>query len=148
MGIYERSIRMKSGMEDKSPIRVTAAIMPRDGKLFIARRPPGDRLAAKWEFPGGKIQDSETPEACLAREMREEFNIEVTVSEKVGVSVYHYPHISIELLAYRTFWQSGEIALKAHDAFDWVQVRNLHQYDFAPADIPFVKQLRRGEIEF
>ena len=140
--------RMKSVPEGKSPIRVTAAIMPSGRKLFIARRPQGDRLAGKWEFPGGKIQDSETPEACLIREMREEFNIVVTVYEKAGVSVYHYPHISVELLAYRTLWQSGEITLNAHDAFDWVPVRNLHQFDFAPADMPFVEQLRRGEIEF
>lgn len=138
---------MQSRGKETTLTRVTAAIMANDGKLFVARRPPGDRLAKKWEFPGGKIQGEETPEACLAREMSEEFHIEVSVSEKVGVSIYHYPHISIELLAYRTSWQSGEITLEAHDAFAWVRIRNLHQYDFAPADMPFVDQLRRGEIE-
>ncbi len=140
-------IRMKT-MAEKNPLtRVTAAIMANDGKLFVARRPAGDRLAGKWEFPGGKIQGREPPEACLVREMCEEFNIEVAVAERVGVSVYHYPHISVELLAYRTTWQSGQITLKAHDAFAWVQIKDLGRYDFSPADMPFVDQLRRGEIE-
>ena len=140
--IFNRQIHMK----EKPLTRVTAAIMPSDGRLFIARRPLGDPLAHKWEFPGGKIKGCETPEACLAREMREEFNIDVAVAEMVGSSVYHYPHISIELLAYHTFWQSGNITLKVHDAFRWARVRDLHLYEFAPADIPFVNQLRRGEI--
>ena len=138
---------MKKIAEDKPLTRVTAAIMANDGKLFVARRPAGDPLAGKWEFPGGKIQGLEPPEACLVREMREEFNIEVAVAERVGVNVFHYPHISVELLAYRTMWQSGEITLRAHDAFAWVGIRELGRYDFSPADMPFVDKLQGGEIE-
>ena len=58
-----------------------------------------------------------------------------------------YDHISIELLAYRTFWTSGTINLKDHDDYKWVATDDLEGYDFAPADIPFVKKLRRGEID-
>jgi len=65
----------------------------------------------------------------------------------VGINVFHYPHISVELLAYRTTWQSGEITLRAHDAFAWVGIRELGRYDFSPADMPFVDKLQGGEIE-
>jgi 8-oxo-dGTP diphosphatase len=128
-------------------VQVTAAILMHNGKLLIARRPQGDRLEYKWEFPGGKIKANETPEACLAREMREEFEIEVKVGEHLGSSVYHYPEISIELLAYRTVLYSGTITMNAHDEYQWVSLQDLDQYDFAPADVPFVQMIGRGEVE-
>ena len=133
----------------QEPIKVTAAIMTdkSNSKLFIAKRPAGDKLAGKWEFPGGKIRNGETPEACLAREMKEEFNIEVTVGQFLGSSVYHYPDISVELVAYRTELVAGTITMKAHDEYRWVHPQDLAKYDFAPADIPFVMMIRRGEIE-
>ena len=131
----------------KELIKVTAAIMSNIGKVFIAKRPTGDKLAGKWEFPGGKIRNGETPEACLAREMKEEFKIEVAVGQFLGSSLYHYPDISVELLAYRTKWEYGPIKMKAHDEYLWVHPQDLAKYDFAPADIPFVGMIRRGEIE-
>jgi len=121
--------------------------MMNNGKLFIARRPTGDKLAGKWEFPGGKIRNGETPEACLAREMKEEFDIEVAVGELLGSSVYHYPDISVELLAYRTSLISGTITMKAHDDCQWVSLQDLGQYEFAPADIPFVQKIKMGDIK-
>lgn len=129
-------------------VKVTAAILKKDGKILIAQRKAEDKLAHKWEFPGGKIKDNETPEQCLKRELKEEFDIKVSVGEFFGSSIYHYDHISIELLVYRTFWEDGNINLKDHDDFAWVSLDQLGEYDFAPADIPFVNKLRRGEIEF
>jgi len=69
-------------------------------------------LPNKWEFPGGKIENDETPEQCLKRELKEEFDIDVSIGEYLGSSIYHYDHISIELLAYLTFWEGGSISLK------------------------------------
>ena len=127
--------------------RVTAAILINDGKVIIAKRKSTGKLPNKWEFPGGKIENNETPEQCLKRELKEEFDIDVSVGEYLGSSIYHYDHISIELLAYRTFWKGGNIRLKDHDDFAWVSLEQLGKYDFAPADVPFVNKLRRGEIE-
>ena len=129
-------------------VDVTAAILVQKDKVLIAKRRSIDRLANKWEFPGGKIEKGETPEQCLKREMKEEFGIDVSVGEFLGSSIYHYDHVSIKLLAYLTFWKEGKISNKAHDDFIWASLNQLRDYDFAPADIPFVEMLRRGEIEF
>jgi 8-oxo-dGTP diphosphatase len=134
-------------VENSDIVKVTAAVLVKDGRILIARRGPDDHLADKWEFPGGKIEIHESPEQCLKREMKEEFDIDVSVGEYLGSSVYHYDHISIELLAYRTFWEGGEIDLKDHDAFKWILPEELTGFDFAPADRVFIEKLQNKEIE-
>ena len=127
-------------------IKVTAAILVKDHKIIIAKRGPNDRLANKWEFPGGKVETNETPEQCLKREMKEEFDIDVSVGEYLGSSIYNYSHMSIELMAYRAYWENGEIDLKDHDDFKWISIEQLADFDFAPADMVFVERLKNGEI--
>ena len=73
--------------------------------------------------------------------MKEEFGIDVSVGEFLGESLYDYEHISISLLAYRTFWNNGELKIKAHQSIEWVTISQIGQFDFAPADIPFVEKL-------
>jgi 8-oxo-dGTP diphosphatase len=131
----------------REPVKVTAAILEKDGRIIIAQRKSTDHLAGKWEFPGGKIETGESPEACLARELNEEFHIDVSIGEYLGSILHHYDHISIELMAYRTFWDGGKINSTDHKDYKWVTIDELEQYDFAPADQPFVEKLRRGEIE-
>ena len=132
--------------EQSDIVKVTAAILVKDNKIVIAKRGPDDILADKWEFPGGKVENHETPEQCLKREIKEEFDIDVSVGEYIGSSVYHYDHISIELMAYRTYWKEGEIDLIDHGEFKWVLLEQLPEFDFAPADLFFVEKLKNGEI--
>ena len=134
-------------MSPLDSIRVTAAILEKDGRILIAQRKSKDHSAGKWEFPGGKIEVGETPEECLARELNEEFEIEVSVGDFLGSNVHHYDHISIELLAYRAFWDGGKINPKDHKDYNWVTIDELDQFDFAPADRKFVERLRSGEID-
>jgi len=122
--------------------QVTAAILIQDGKILIAKRKAGDRRANKWEFPGGTVEQNETPEACLRREIKEEFGINVSVGRFFGESVYHYAHGSIKLLTYRAHWESGTITSKDHADYRWVRPEQLARYDFAPADIPIVEKLQ------
>lgn len=124
---------------------VTAAVLYQKGKLLIARRPAGDKLANKWEFPGGKMEDGETPQACLARELLEELGIGVRVGAYLGENLFRYPHGSIRLLAYRISWETGQLNPQVHDEIKWVSLEELDQYDFAPADVPFVEKLMSGE---
>ena len=122
--------------------KVTAAILIKDTKILIAKRKADDRQANKWEFPGGTVEQNELPEACLKREMQEEFGIEVAIGEYIGESIYHYSYGAIKLLAYRAHWTSGKIVLKEHADYRWVSSEQLTEYDFAPADIPIVEKLQ------
>jgi 8-oxo-dGTP diphosphatase len=124
---------------------VTAAILIKDDKILIARRKDSDRQGGKWEFPGGKIRADETPEQCLAREMREEFDIEVSVGEFFGESNYHYEHGTITLFAYLATWIDGKFSLNAHTDCRWVNPLELANFDFAEADIPFVDKLQQTQ---
>lgn len=123
--------------------QVTAAIWLQGGDVFIAKRPSGDKLENKWEFPGGKVEDGETPQACLQREMAEEFGITVAVGDFFGRSVYNYESGQIELLAYFISYQFGELVMRAHDEIKWVGMDNMDGFDFAPADMPLVAQLKK-----
>lgn len=126
--------------------KVTAAILFKNGRILIAKRKAGEKLANFWEFPGGKIEDGETPEGCLKRELKEELGIEVWIGEFFGESIYHYEQGSIHLLGYWTTWVKGDMEPKVHSEVKWVTPEELDQYIFAPADIPFVKKLRSEGI--
>jgi len=127
--------------------QVTAAILINDGLIFIAKRKADDSSGEKWEFPGGTIEDGESPEDCLKREMEEEFEMGVSIGEYLGESIYLYDHGWIRLLAYRAYWESGNIVAKVHEDYQWVSKGELSNYLFAPADIPFVEKLMNGKIE-
>lgn len=122
-------------------ILVTAGILEREGSVLLARRGTAGHLARKWEFPGGKIEPGETPEACLARELREELGIETRIGERVTVSRYDYGRGPIMLLAYRARIVAGEPQPREHEALAWVPVSLLLTYDLAAADIPIARCL-------
>lgn len=128
-------------------ISVTAAILIEEEKVLIAQRKSTDHLAGKWEFPGGKIEPGETPEMCLHRELKEEFGIDTLIGQFLAESVYHYDQISIRLLAYQAMVQQGVLVPIDHDDIAWVTIHQMDQYDFAPADIPFVEMLKGGQID-
>ena len=125
----------------KRRVLVTAAVIEKEGKVLLAQREQGDRLAGKWEFPGGKIEKGETPKDCLAREIREELGIEVRVGEFICSSRFDYDHASVEVLAYRCKWVGGELQQNAHQALQWVVPEALVEIDLAEADRPIARCL-------
>mgnify|MGYP001007048718 CR=1 FL=1 len=122
---------------------VTAAIAVKDGKVFIAKRKNAGKLPGKWEFPGGKSEDGESLEACLRREIREELGVEIDIAEHFGTSIYDYPFGSIRLEAFKIEFLSEDFALVDHSETYWADLRKLYQYDFSPADLPFVEKLKK-----
>jgi len=122
-------------------IKVLAGIIIKNGKILIARRKQGSRLAGKWEFPGGKLEPNETPEECLYREIIEELGIKIKVGKFFCSSKYSYEHISVELLVYMAVYLTGDLFLTDHDVAKWVTKSELNSYDFADADISVVKKL-------
>tara|TARA_B100000959_G_C14582793_1_gene460649 strand:+ start:122 stop:586 length:465 start_codon:yes stop_codon:yes gene_type:complete len=128
-------------------IRVTAAIIEKEGKILIAKRKAGDDLfAGLWEFPGGKIEEGETPEECIARELKEELDIEVKVGKLISSNKHKYPHGIFELLAYRIKHISGAMILNDHDEIKWVTVDEMSNFEFPPADIPIITYLGNANI--
>lgn len=123
-------------------ILVTAAIITDESKILIARRGPEKHLAGFWEFPGGKIEKDETPEECLKREIKEELGLDIEIKSFFMENVYQYPNKKILLKAYLCKRLSGSIVLKDHDKIEWVDIIEIDNYKFAPADIAFIDKLK------
>lgn len=124
---------------------VAAALLVRNGKLFIAKRPEGKTLAHHWEFPGGKQEEGETLPQTLRRELREELNIETEVGDFFMRSVYDYDFGQIEI---NCFWarlcdENCDVQSNEHEDIAWVMPDELKNYRFAPADVPVVEALSK-----
>lgn len=127
---------------------VAAAVLIRDGKILIAQRPKGDILAGYWEFPGGTVEQGETPESCLKREFREEFDLDITIESFLGAHLHYYPHSPVHLHVYLASWRGGQLNCKVHADYRWVTIRELCRFEFSRADQPFVERLQQGELPF
>ncbi|WP_426416761.1 NUDIX domain-containing protein [Aestuariirhabdus sp. LZHN29] len=122
-------------------IKVTAAVFECDDMIMAARRANGKHLAGFWEFPGGKLEQGETEEECLARELFEEFGVEVVVGDFVTDSRHDYGDVSILLLAYKVQLVSGSFTLRDHDEICWLPITRLRELEWAPADLPVIHAL-------
>jgi mutator protein MutT len=123
----------------KTIINVTAALIVKGGKVLAARRRPGKHLEGYWEFPGGKLEKNETPEGCLERELTEEFSISSRVGAYIGESVYDYGEKIVRLLGYEVEHTAGDFELVDHDELRWLEIDQLADVKWAPADIPLVE---------
>lgn len=130
-------------MTDGPIKQVAAAIILQGGKVLIAQRAAKDKLALKWEFPGGKLETGETPEECLAREIDEELGLCIAVSGHFMTSFYRQASGMIELMAFFAEVHSGDMRLNVHADVRWVLPQDLETIDFAPADIPIAHQLSK-----
>lgn len=119
-------------------LQVAAAIIEQNDHILLARRAAHKPQAGFWEFPGGKIEASESPEDCLKRELKEELNISVAIDQFLISSQHDYGSFQIELLAYLCTFLTGDVHLTDHDAIAWVKKSELQTYRMAPADIPIV----------
>ena len=131
----------------KSPkiIRVTAAIIESENKFLIAQRKAKDSLfGGLWEFPGGKIEDGETPKECMARELKEELEIEVEVGRLIISNKHRYPNGIYELLVYKVEHISGNFVLNDHDEIKWITIAEISKFDFPPANTPIINYLKNS----
>ncbi|WP_348645523.1 8-oxo-dGTP diphosphatase MutT [Jannaschia sp. S6380] len=121
-----------------------AALIDRDGRVLLARRPEGKELAGLWEFPGGKVEPGETPEVALVRELREELGIETWDSclAPLTFASHAYPrfHLLMPLFACRK-WE-GQPRSREGQELAWVRPARLRDYPMPPADLPLIPILR------
>ncbi|UFS71161.1 (deoxy)nucleoside triphosphate pyrophosphohydrolase [Geomonas sp. RF6] len=120
-------------------IHVTCAIIERDGLVLAAQRSTEMSLPLKWEFPGGKIDEGETTEECLRRELIEELGIEVVLKDTLEPVTYHYPTLAVTLYPFICAIKSGEVVLHEHAAVAWLSAGELETLDWAAADIPVLQ---------
>ncbi|XID92252.1 8-oxo-dGTP diphosphatase MutT [Paenibacillaceae bacterium WGS1546] len=126
-------------------IEVAAAIIENEqGKLLIAKRKQGKSQAGLWEFPGGKLEPGESPEACLIRELKEEMNIQIEPYKRFGANEHDYGTVQIRLIAYKARYIRGDIRLVDHEECRWVEKRELAKFEWAPADVPFIELLKKS----
>jgi 8-oxo-dGTP diphosphatase len=134
----------RSSAPDRIVLVAAAALVDDDGRVLIARRPEGKAMAGLWEFPGGKVQDGETPEVALIRELSEELGIDTRASCLAPIAfashTYDDFHLLMPLYACRV-WQGQPRALE-HDALKWVQPARLRDYPMPEADVPLTALLR------
>ncbi len=124
--------------------RVAAAVLAERGRVLIAKRKQDGRFPGLWEFPGGKLEKGESPEACLERELREEMGIEIRVDALFCRTRYVSPAYEVELLSYRVTRLEGEIRLREHEEIRWVRPSELDDYEFTLPDRPVASRLKAG----
>ncbi|MGV3662189.1 MAG: (deoxy)nucleoside triphosphate pyrophosphohydrolase [Prosthecobacter sp.] len=130
-------------MADKPPVPVVCAIMVRDGLIMLARRPLDKKLGGLWEFPGGKVEPGEAPEAALHRELREELGCVVVVTQALPPFVHAYEWGSIELIPFLCALDPGSPEPHPHEHTElvWAEPARLRGYPLAPADVPLLAAL-------
>jgi 8-oxo-dGTP diphosphatase len=123
-----------------SIINVTCAIILENDKVLVTQRSEKMSLPLKWEFPGGKIEKEEKERDCIIREIKEELNIEIDIVEKLTNSIFDYGTFQINLIPFITKYKSGEIILREHITFKWLEKNELIFLDWAEADLPILNE--------
>ncbi len=133
-----------TGAELPVVVVVAAALIDADGRVLLAERPPGKAMAGLWEFPGGKLRASETPEAALIRELKEELGIDVSARCLAPFTFASHRYEAFHLLMplYLCRIWDGLVEAREGQRLAWVRGQNLGDYAMPPADVPLVAMLR------
>lgn len=124
-------------------INVVGAVVIRAGSVLAAQRSQTMSLPGLWEFPGGKIESRESPQEALAREIQEELLCRVSVGERVEATTYEYEFGVVTLTTFYATILDGEPHATEHADLRWIPMADLHNLNWAPADIPTMKRILR-----
>jgi 8-oxo-dGTP diphosphatase len=129
---------------DSAPIKVVAAAIVSGGKVLCAQRGEQDnpQTAFKFEFPGGKIEQGESAQEALKREILEELDVQIEVGDLIHISTHHYDHISLELQTFLCSVRSGEPKPIEHHSLVWANAKDMDSLDWAAADQGAVQVLK------
>lgn len=124
-------------------IKVCCAIIEKDDKILVMQRSEKMSLPLKWEFPGGKIEEVETAEECIVREINEELGLEIMVTCNLSANEHDYGDITIELFPFVCKITGGNLECREHKNFIWDKPINLEILDWAEADVPIYGEYLR-----
>ena len=122
-------------------IRVVAAVIRDKDKIFATARGYGE-FKGGWEFPGGKIEEGETPQEALVREIKEELEAEIEVGQLIDTIEYDYPNFHLSMKCYICTVVSGKLELLEHEAAKWLDKDSLDSVAWLPADLGLVDKLK------
>ena len=128
-------------------IQVVAALIVREGKVLICQRTRHQTMPLKWEFPGGKVEDGESPHAALLRELEEELGIAPSIGPEVARLNHTYGHgrvVELQFFAVRDW--AGEVDNRIFRDVRWVAHTEISGYDFLDADLPLVREISLGHL--
>ena len=128
-------------MDVKKPVSVVAALVWREDKFLICRRPPHKARGGLYEFVGGKVEPGETKPEALIRECREELNVTVEVRDVFMELVHPYPDMTVDLTLYNAAIVSGEPQLLEHTDIRYISPSEIPNYPFCPADKEILEKL-------
>ena len=137
---------MTGGPEEPKLIRVVGAAIVKDGKVLCAQRGSGKMLSGYWEFPGGKIEEGETPQQALRREIGEELLCEINVDKEVCTSDYLYDFVYVQLTTFIFHLIEGSPKLTEHTRMVWVEPADMPQLNWAPVDHDAVEHISKMTI--
>ena len=123
-------------------IRVVAAIIMDKGRVFATQRGYGE-FKDGWEFPGGKIDEGETPKEALVREIKEELDTEIEVQSFLDTVEYDYPNFHLSMNCFICRVKSGDLVLKEHEAAAWLTKDTLYSVDWLPADQALIGKIEK-----
>lgn len=123
-------------------IQVVAAIIVRENEVFATKRGYGD-FKGGWEFPGGKIEEGETPKEALRREIKEELDIEISVGELFEMIEYDYPEFHLSMQCFLCEIESGNPKLNEHEDAKWLTKNTLASVEWLPADVEIIEKLKK-----
>ena len=140
LNIIKNSFLKGNVNEKMKTIRVVAAVIRQNGKIFATQRGYGEWKDG-WEFPGGKIETGETPEEALRREIQEELDTEISVKERIDTIEYDYPNFHLSMDCFWCEIVSGKLELKEHEAAKWLTKESLDSVDWLPADRALIEKI-------
>lgn len=132
-----------NGKGNESMVEVVAALLWKDGKFMICKRPPHKARGLLWEFVGGKVEKGETREEALVRECREELDVTVKPGELFFDVIHEYPDITVHLSVFSARITAGEPKMLEHVGIEWIVPERIPDYEFCPADESILAEIRR-----
>lgn len=127
--------------------QVTAAIITRKEEskeqILICQRAADDECGLLWEFPGGKLEDDETLEECIIREIKEELDLDIRIKDIFMTNLYRFKKKEIFFTVFNAEITGGTLKLNVHNASVWISIKELDEYRFMPPDIRFIEELKK-----